>query len=268
MLVVDATEPTVKAGRTNPEALLQLINNRGVRVFTAPNLHAKVIVAGRRAFVGSTNASALSADTLIEAVASTTDPAAVASARQFVRDNCLQQLTPKMTKKLCAIYEPPRVSGGRRGRRGKKKSTQHGPPLRLAQLELQDWSEADQEAHDAAQAIALKKRKHPKTYELESFRMPGTCRYARDDVVIQVLDEGKKCVYVSPPGNVLHTATRKTKRGQVSFVYLERPGYQNRRQVAALARRLGKGALKKLRRDGLVRNRNFANSLLQAWHTS
>src|SRR6516164_8789625 len=57
MLVVDATEPTVKAGRTNPEALLQLINNRGVRVFTAPNLHAKVIVAGRRAFVGSTNAS-------------------------------------------------------------------------------------------------------------------------------------------------------------------------------------------------------------------
>src|SRR5262245_61824327 len=90
MLAVDASEPTVKSGRTDPKALLKLIN-RGVRVFTAPNLHAKVVVAGRRAFVGSTNASALSADTLIEAVVSTTEPTAVAEARRFVRDNCLQQ---------------------------------------------------------------------------------------------------------------------------------------------------------------------------------
>jgi hypothetical protein len=210
------------------------------------------------------NASSLSAETLIEAGVSTTEPGAVAGVRDFVRDNSLQQLTPQTTKKLSAIYRSPRIPTPHR-RHGKARA-RSGPPLRLAQLVLQDWSDADQNAHDVAEKTARKKRKHPKAYELESFRLTGRCRYVEDDVVIQVTNEGNDRVYVSPPGNVLHTTTRRTKRGRVSFVYLERPGYQNRRQLRKLAKWLGRGALKKMRRDGLVRNRKFANSLLQAWH--
>jgi hypothetical protein len=269
ILVVDASEQTVKSGRTCPAALLTLIN-RGTRVYTAPNLHAKVFVIGRRAFVGSTNASQLSATNLIEAALTTSDAAAVANARKFVQSHCLRQLTPNVTKRLARIYNPPDIPGGggrkKRTKLGARSKNLTGPLVRLVQLTRQEWSDADQAAHDRAAKIARKKRNHPKTYELDSFRWSGKCPVARNEIVIQVTDEGPGRIYVTPPGNVLHTAARRTKRGLISFVYLERPAYQRRKRLKVLAEHLGKGTQKKLRRSGLVRDPAFASSLLHAWH--
>ena len=48
------------------------------------------------------------------------------------------------------------------------------------------------------------------------------------------------------------------------FVFLELPKVR-RTSLEKLARRLGYGAKKKLRRNGLVRNRDFAEALLENW---
>jgi hypothetical protein len=263
--VVDASDRAVASGQTCPADLIKLVK-RGVAVYSVPNLHAKVFVLGRAAFIGSANVSSRSASQLVEAVVRTTEPNAVRAALQFVQDHCLHELTPAVLKRLTKIYRPPRVPGGKRGKRTAKPSFRRPtlPRLMLAQLHLGDWSERDQAIHDAALVVAKKRREHPRSFELESFRQTGKCPYQRGDVVIQVTDEGGGSVLVTPPGNVLHVRTRRDDHRQVSFVYLERPA-RRRRPVKTLARALGRGALKRLRRDGIIRASAFAQALLNKW---
>ena len=84
LLVCDATDATARAGSTSREALRDLIA-RGVEVLSLPKLHAKVVVAGQRAIVGSSNWSRHSEDVLTEANLDTDDPTMVKAATAFVR---------------------------------------------------------------------------------------------------------------------------------------------------------------------------------------
>lgn len=263
-LVVDASERAVASGQTYPNALLRLVKE-GVAVYSVPNLHAKVFVIGGTAFVGSNNASGRSASHLIEAAIRTTDPGVVRAARQFVGDLCLHELTPEVLKQLAKLYRPPLLPGGKRRKKPVKESGGRPslPRLLLAQLELEDWSEDDQALHDAAVTVAEERRKHPRSFELNSFRYTGVSPYRRGDVVVQVTDEGSGNVFVEAPGNVLHVRTRRNRRGQVTFVFLERPA-RRRRRVKDLASALG-CTQKRLRRQGVVREQALARALLNAW---
>ena len=266
-LVVDASERAVATGQTCPADLIRL-GKRGVAIYSVPNLHAKVFVIGRAAFIGSANVSNRSAAQLVEAVIRTTDSRVVRDARQFVLDNCLHELTPTVLKRLAKFYRPPLIPGGKRGKRRTINTASRPtlPRLLLAQLCLQDWNDRDQALHDAALTVAKKRREHPRSFKLDSFRNSGKCPYRRGDVVIEVTDEGGGSELVSPPGNVLHVRHRRDGNRQVSFVYLEHPA-RRRRPIKSLAKQLGQGALKRLRRQGLVRNPAFNQQLLKTWAT-
>lgn len=264
-LVVDASERAVASGQTCPADLIKLVK-RGVVVYSVPNLHAKVFVLGSAAYIGSANVSRHSASQLVEAVIRTTESGAVSAARKFVRQHFLHELTPTVLRRLAKLYRPPRFPGGKRGKRKQTTTSKQPslPRLFLAQLRLQDWPEKDQAMHDVEIVVAKKRQEHPRSFELESFRHTGKCGYRRGDVLIQVTDEGSGRVLVSPPGNVLHVRTRRDGSRRVSFVYLEHPA-RRRRPVNALARTLGQGASKRLRRNWAVRNPAFARALLNAW---
>lgn len=263
-LVVDASERTVASGQTCP-ADLEKLSKRGVVIYSVPNLHAKAFALGRVAFIGSTNASNHSARRLVEAVVRTTEPGVVRAVREFVEGHCLRELTPGMLKRLRKLYRPPKV-GGRRRKQAQARDEASRPTLPrlfLAQLVLQDWSDRDLASHNTGMEIAKKRRRQPRKFELDSFGMTGRCPYRRDDVVVQVTDEGSRRVLVTAPGNVLHVRTRRYGNRQVSFVYLERPALR-RRRIGSLAKTLS-CTQKKLRRDGLVRDMSFARTLLNAW---
>ena len=264
-LVVDASERAVASGQTCPADLIALVE-RGIAVYSVPNLHAKVFVLGNAAYIGSTNVSGRSASQLVEAIVRTTEPGAVRAARQFIHDLCLHELTPTVLKRLAKLYRPPLIPGGKRGKKNNKDTFRRPtlPPLRLVQLKLGEWSESDQSLHDAALPVAKKRRQHPRSYELDSFRWAGKCACQRGDVIIQVTNEGGGKVLVTPPGNVLHLRTRFEGKRQVSFVYLERPS-QRRRTLKALAGSLGQGSLKRLSRGGIIRDAAFSQALLNAW---
>ncbi len=218
--------------------------------------------------MAKSNASVPSGDNrLIEAVLLTTDTEAVASARQFVRGLCLNQLTPKQVAKLKKIYRPPHFpGGGGRGRRKLKKPSVALPilpTLKLAQLELVDWTAQEQDVHEAGIKIAKKRRQRKRDYIIDSFPVNGKCQYEVRDKLIQITDEGKNGTYVTPPGNVLYIRRYRTPRAKGSFVFVERPTHQDRRNVKRLMKRLGKGSAKLLKRDGLVQNRAFAQNLLR-----
>ncbi|MEK6243073.1 MAG: phospholipase D family protein [Pseudomonadota bacterium] len=263
-LVVDASERAVASGQTCPADLLKL-QKRGVAVYSVPNLHAKVFVLGRAAYIGSTNASSRSAGLLVEAVIRTNESGVVRAALQFVREHCLHELTPHVLKRLAKLYRPPRIPGGKRGKKQVKETFRRAtlPRVLLAQLKLVPWSDHDQNLHDSGLAVARKRRQHPRSFELDSFRYSGICPYERDDVVVQVTDEGDGSVLISPPGNVLHVRPRRDRKRRISFVYLERPA-RRRRKVKSLARELG-CAQKRLRRNGVIRDQSFARTLLNIW---
>jgi len=83
VLVCNASELAIKQGSTSASALATYIR-RGVKIYSQPTLHGKVVVLSRRAFIGSANASSRSEKTLREAVIESTDPAVVRAARLFV----------------------------------------------------------------------------------------------------------------------------------------------------------------------------------------
>lgn len=264
-LVVDASERAVASGQTCPAELRQLLK-RGVRVFSVPNLHAKVFVLGRSAFIGSANVSNRSASQLVEAVIRTTEVSVVRSARDFVRKHCLHELTPGVLKELAKLYRPPIVPRIKPGAKVGRQSSRHPilPRLLMAQLYLGDWTEREELLYKHGLPLARKRRTRPRTYLLNSFMNPGRCIYQRGDVVIQVTDRGGGKLLVAPPGNVLLTKSGRDGNAEVTSVYIERPA-RRCRSVRSVARALGRGALKRLKRDGTVRNAAFAQALLAMW---
>ena len=83
ILVCDAEDASIKAGRTSAEALWKY-HKRKVTIYKHRGLHAKVVVLPRAAFVGSANASITSRDARDEAILETTESGAVQDARDFV----------------------------------------------------------------------------------------------------------------------------------------------------------------------------------------
>ncbi len=82
-LVVDASDRAVKSRQTDRELLTQLVS-QGVRVFSFPGLHAKVMVFDSIAIVGSMNSSHSSRHHLQEAAIVSDELATVNSARFFI----------------------------------------------------------------------------------------------------------------------------------------------------------------------------------------
>jgi hypothetical protein len=266
-LVVDASEHAVASGQTSPKDLLAA-HRKGVRVFSVRNLHAKVFVVGRRAFVGSTNASMHSKDGLVEAVLETSDSGAVSAAREFINDHCREELGPRALAVLQKLYREPLIPGGKKTPKRKAKSVAalHSP-LRLAQLRIIELTEEDQKTHEAGLAEAKRRRKK-RASAVESYRLVGSRLPALFDDVIQITDEGDGSPLVAPPGKVIHLRKHRAESRPGTFVYLEMPSTYRRVRLDALAKRLGRGWKKLLARDGLVRNAEAAASLRTALKVS
>lgn len=266
-LVVDASEHAVSSGQTSPKDLLAA-HRKGVRVFSVRNLHAKVFVVGRRAFVGSTNASMHSKDGLVEAVLETSDSGAVSAAREFITDHCREELGPRALAVLQKLYREPLIPGGKRTPKRKEKGVAalHSP-LRLAQLRLIELTEEDQKTQEAGLSEAMRRRKK-RASTVESYRLVGSRLPALFDDVIQITDEGDGSPLVAPPGKVIYLRKHRAGSRPCTFVYLELPSKYRRVRQDALAKRLGRGWKKQLARDGLVRNAVAAASLRTALKVS
>lgn len=240
-LVVDASDGAVRAGQTCPAELLKL-QSRGVRIYSAPCLHAKVYVFGRRAYVGSANASGRSANTLVEAVVEVQDRAAVAAARRFVLEQCGPELGPDHLKSLAKIYRPPKVPAGPRRPKPAHPFVVHAP-THVVHLQRGPLPPSVEEAMDAGREVA-KTRRRIRSHALHEFWWRGRA-FAPGEVLVQVVEEPDGRKMVDRPGIVIYTR----RRGGGTFVYLEVP-LGRRVHLDRLATRMGRGAKKRLLRGG------------------
>jgi hypothetical protein len=261
-LVVDASEQAVSSGQTCPEELLKLVN-KGVMVFSVRNLHAKVFVVGSSVFVGSGNVSQRSASQLVEAVIRSSEKQVVASAKNFVLENCSDPLTPSALQKLQKLYKPPKMAGGKKGKKSPKQSSSRAALKRLVLARLKEIEElTDQEERWSAAscAEAKKRQKHPRSYIVEDFKWTGRCSFKKGDLLIQITTASNGETFVSPPGEVLTIRPYKGKKGVVRFICLERPN-QKTVNLKTAVKILGRGSESKLSRSGEVKNLDFAQAL-------
>jgi PLD-like domain len=265
-LVVDASDNAVKAGQTHP-ADLKRLQRRGVIIYSVANLHAKIYVFDSTAFVGSANVSNNSAGTLIESMVSTTDPGIMRSAKSFVDSLRLDELSPGTLDRLQKIYRPPRLPKGMQSKRRRKTTRNTQTDLRrlfLTQLVRGEPPAGSEAVQEKGLRAAKSRRKHGRTYVLQDFFWGGNAPFQRGDKVIQVIKEEDGRRLIDAPADIIHTQRWRRNERRVMFVYLEMPKVR-RISLEKLARRLGYGAKKKLHRNGLVRNREFAEVLYENW---
>ncbi len=82
-LITDATDETIAAGQTRAR-VLEAAFRLGATLYSLPNLHAKIMVFGDTAVIGSANISSNSANALAEVGWVTDQPAEVQEARTLI----------------------------------------------------------------------------------------------------------------------------------------------------------------------------------------
>jgi len=150
IVVCDASESSIKGGITSAKILLKW-KNAGVRIICYENLHAKVVVIGKTAFVGSANASKSSVDDLHEAALQTVETLVVKGIKEFIHDAAERgtSLSKASLKKLKEIKVV------RKGSASSKKNI--WPPEKIGSLWLSHVF--DFEPTDSQEAKAEKDKK-------------------------------------------------------------------------------------------------------------
>lgn len=245
VLVVDASDASVRAGRTCPRALLAL-QRRGVRVFSRKSLHAKVFIFDGTAVVGSTNASLSSAYDLEEAALVTREPAAVAACRRYVESLTDAPLGPRHLGLLAGKYRPPKF-GRRRSpphvvADKKRERVGQYPTTWIAPLVTGTWDERDYAENRQARGAARSQISDENKFRLEEFRWNGATsrRFRIGHDVVQSVTEGKD-IRLYPPGKVVYLHRYSEKGHRRVIVYIEVPKWRKSIAREKVLRRLGRG---------------------------
>lgn len=168
-------------------------------VYRVPNLHAKVFVIGRTAWVGSANVSRHSARHLIEAMLGTSERGAVDAALRFVGKLCRQQVGPEELTRLEKIWRPPRFSLG-----SWRAASAHLTPVRIVQLQRIEPPEWTAEMEAAGRKAAKKRMSQSRQMVLDHFHIRGKCALNERDRVLEVINEGGSRRLVEPTATVVH----------------------------------------------------------------
>lgn len=209
ILVVDASIKAVKSGQTNPAELMKL-RKQGVRVFSMPNLHAKVFVFGQTAYVGSTNVSENSEDVYSEASIRSSQTSVVSSARQFVRSLAVNEIGPQKLEALAREYEN-RKKTGRVVKPSKKQIETRFFIVRLTEgEEPSEDGKVIGEGVSKAKELMVSDKTHKEMYFWNSSKVN---RYRPGDTVLPVFTNLRgRILSVEPPAEFLYSNFGSKKR--------------------------------------------------------
>lgn len=259
-LVVDMSLKAVGSGQTNPSEIIKLLK-RGVEIHSVENLHAKVFVLGKFAIIGSTNASQLSAGSLIEAAVETTDEAVVSSCKRFVLDNAGEYITLQYARRMKSLYKPPKI--------GKRSSAPQHSPLWVVSLVRRDWDAEDNAADKEGTPKAEEKLRSTQFYRVDKFAWTGKAsidKFRQGHQLLQIFKENMSR-FLYPAGRILHIERYQVGNGARAIIYLEVRKKLKRKKLSLVLEELGPPAkvLKKIEFARLLRNRSLVHDLLNLW---
>lgn len=262
VLVVDLSKAAVRSGQTCPQEVIKMLR-KGVEVHSCSNLHAKVFAFGRRAIIGSTNASRNSEQSLIEAAVETTDSEVVRSCKVFVDSLRGEHVDLDYARRLAKIYKPPKFAGNAASR------TPRHAPLWAVPLVLQDWEPEDNKIYERNKSAAEKKLKDQKRFRLDSYIWTGG-GFRRPlqvgELILQVIKEAPGRVMLTPASRVILIRRYQTKNEERIMIFLRTPKVK-RKNLRDVKARLGEAGklLRKLKTPRLIRVRKTVHEILQLW---
>jgi hypothetical protein len=256
-------------GAVGPDQAIGKLVNANVEVHSVENLHAKVFVVGSSAFVGSTNASQNSENTLVEAVIATNTPQVVRECRDFVRSLKGELVSPAYARRMQKLYRPPRFGGGG-GRKERNRVLPTHSRLWAVPLERPGWSQHERDAANVGRPKAGKRVRSTRRFRIDEFCWDGSNLIGRlqpNELIIQVIDEQEGKQMVSPQGRVLHVQQYRRGRTRCGIVFVEVPKQLRRKNQSAIVARLGRDAkfLGQLNGPSILRDQAFVHSLLNLW---
>jgi hypothetical protein len=220
VLAVALTPENSRNGSVCPMELARLQRN-GVKVCVAPNLHAKVVLCGRKVVVSSANLSRHSEDYLDEAGLLTTDAAVVKEVREWFSERTAQEAPPQFLDECAKIYRPPK-RGGTQNRNAMRRRL--GRAVWLIGVHDIDLPEDEVAFEQQGASQARRELSDPRRFEVRSVRWTGKSRFPRQirkgDTVIQI-DRRGASRYVIEAAVFLRMRKTKSRRGvSVTYIYL------------------------------------------------
>jgi hypothetical protein len=262
VIVVDLSQAAVRSGRTCPQEIIRLLR-KGVEVHSCSNLHAKVFVFGRRALIGSANASKHSEQGLIEAVIETTDTETITKCKAFVDSLRGEHVDLDYARRLARIYNPPKfVVGGRT-------TTPRHPPFWLVPLEETTWEAEDNAVFKQNKDVAETKLKDQDHFLLDTYLWTGT-GFRRPlrlgELVLQVVKEVPRKKMLSPAARVILIRRYKAAGEDRMMVFLRTPRVR-RKNLKDVKDKIGEAGklLRNLKNPRLLRGRKLVHQILQLW---
>lgn len=206
-LVCDASDAAVKSGETSAPVLSKWFK-AGVRIYSRPGLHAKVLVMGTKALVGSANLSQSSATQLREASLLTSRPVVVSQAKAFVHlaKSEATEVDEDFLAHACALKVTKRKARGQPRRKKWKKLGSRFWIVRVYEIESDRYVKEEEYVDQAA--VKLREITGDETIEPAWIRWTGNSRFRRDaqagDTVIELWSTRKgKQITVQPPSAIL-----------------------------------------------------------------
>jgi hypothetical protein len=224
VLVVALTKANSSNGSVCPDEIQRLQSN-GVQVFLSDRLHAKVLLCGGKAVVGSANLSQTSFTHLDEAAMLTTDASVVKHIRAWFQQRMLQSVTPEWLGVCASVYRPPKGGFGRRGKRTEQPNEE---ALWLLGLQPTDYPEDETVVMESGASQAKQKLSDPEKFKVETIRLCGNVRVREGDKVIQIMRTADSH-YVEELAKVIEIRRTKSRRGAaVAYLFLECRNRPNR----------------------------------------
>jgi hypothetical protein len=271
-LVVDASERAVRSGQTKPAEIKKLVE-KGVDAYSVQNLHAKVFVIGQKALIGSANVSNSSAGRLIEAILQIADRSVASACRQFIMNLRAEPLTPEYLSRLQKLWSPPKFGANvRKSPKSGKIAPEHAALWSLP-LEHTTYDEEAEKAMEKGHIRAKRRLRSARLFYIDDFKLDGGIwidPLKRNDLVVQVMDEGQEVLMVSPTSRILDIAPYTKGKRRFAIASIEVPRKARRKSLERVLDALPPSGqiLKETGRPVRVRDPHLAHALMGLWAPS
>lgn len=245
ILICDASVSAIKNGETNAGILMAFKHN-GARIYSCDNLHAKIMVCGRYAVVGSSNLSRSSEENLVEA--------SLITDRRQVRGQILGLLHNLMNVSkeldedeieklgdLPVLRHPRRV-------RPKKIVRDSGTLYWVASVESVERIRDEEIPYVEKGEKMARERAESEKSEISWMRFSGKSAFRQKakpgDIVLEIFREGKRA-YVTEPRPILY----RQDQGKWTRFYLEESDDQNQMSWSEFEKKLSKVGMAKITKN-------------------
>jgi hypothetical protein len=226
ILIANLSEKTIRSGASTAEAAAAIVKSQ-VQLFSKPGLHAKIVLADGRLFVGSMNASVGSRSKLIEGALETTDRKLCSDAARWLRSLMLKS-TRIGRAEVAELKKIPRpTSKPVEAASSSPETGEAGRPPKTWILFSEAHEELDEE--QAARKAIAEGKELPEfnhfMFDVSEAEMSDWRGVRKGDSVIDAQQDGREAT-VFPPGVVWTITEPKKKRRQIHTIY---PKRDNRR---------------------------------------